>query len=113
MLKRLSFLFLLIALACEKETINYTLIVNVNPPEGGFVNPNGGTVPEGQQISLQATASSQYVFENWSGDETGTSSNISVIMDGYLAVDREYIEKIPHCYLENPKSQPLSKDLNL
>ena len=81
MLKRISFLFLLSVLACSKETINYTLTVNINPPDGGFVNPNGGTVPEGQQISVQATASSQYVFENWSGDETGTSSNISIIMD--------------------------------
>tara|TARA_B100001175_G_scaffold136897_1_gene116359 strand:+ start:368 stop:1729 length:1362 start_codon:yes stop_codon:yes gene_type:complete len=84
MARRLLFILLFIPLffSCSKETINYTLTVNVNPPEGGFVNPNGGTVPEGQQISLQATASSQYVFENWSGDETGTSSNISIIMDG-------------------------------
>ena len=81
MLKRISFLSILLVLACNKETINYNLIVNVSPPESGYVNPNSGIFSENQQISLQATASPQYVFENWSGDEAGTSPNITLTMD--------------------------------
>lgn len=99
MLKRVCFLIFLLFIACSKETINYTLTVNVNPPDGGFVNPSGGTVPEGQQISLQATADSKYVFENWSGDETGTSSNISIIMDGNKTLTANF--RIDPFYLDN------------
>ena len=62
-------------------SINYNLIVNVNPPQSGNVYPNSGVFPENQQISIQASASPQYVFENWSGDEVGTSPGIIITMD--------------------------------
>ena len=81
MIKRIAFLFVFLYVGCNKETINYNLIVNVSPPESGYVNPNSGVFPENQQISLQATASPQYVFENWSGDEAGNSPNITLTMD--------------------------------
>ena len=81
MIKRIAFLFVFLSVGCNKETINYNLIVNVSPPESGYVNPNSGVFPENQQISLQATASPQYVFENWSGDEAGNSPNITLTMD--------------------------------
>ena len=78
----LLLLFIPLVFSCSsEESVNYILTVKINPEGGGFVNPNGGTVPEGQQISLQATASPYYEFENWSGSETGISSNISIIMD--------------------------------
>ena len=80
MIKRIAFLFVFLSVGCNKETINYNLIVNVSPPESGYVNPNSGVFPENQQISLQATASPQYVFENWSGDEVGTSPSIIITM---------------------------------
>ena len=93
MLKRISYLFLILALACSKETINYSLVVNVNPPEGGFVNPDGGTVPAGEQISLLATPADEYLFDGWSGAETGTSPSISIIMDANKSVTANFIKK--------------------
>ena len=81
MLKRIAFLFVLLTLGCNKEAVSYNLIVNVNPPQSGNVYPNSGVFPENQQISIKASDSPQYVFENWSGDEVGTSPSIIITMD--------------------------------
>ena len=99
MLKRISFLSVLLVFACNKETINYNLIVNVNPPQSGSVFPNSGVFPENQQISIQASASPQYVFENWSGDQVGTSHNITVTMDDNKTLTANF--RIDPFYLDN------------
>ena len=99
MLKRISFLSVLLLFACNKETINYNLIVNVNPPQSGNVYPNSGVFPENQQISIQASASPQYVFENWSGDEVGTSPSIIITMDDNKTLTANF--RIDPFYLDN------------
>ena len=99
MIKRIAFLFVFLFVGCNKETINYNLIVNVSPPESGYVNPNSGVFPENQQISLQATASPQYVFENWSGDEAGNSPNITLTMDDNKTLTANF--RIDPFYLDN------------
>ena len=99
MIKRIAFLFVFLSVGCNKETINYNLIVNVSPPESGYVNPNSGVFPENQQISLQATASPQYVFENWSGDEAGNSPNITLTMDDNKTLTANF--RIDPFYLDN------------
>ena len=99
MLKRISFLSVLLVFACNKETINYNLIVNVNPPQSGNVYPNSGVFPENQQISIQASASPQYVFENWSGDEVGTSPSIIITMDDNKTLTANF--RIDPFYLDN------------
>ena len=120
MLKRISFLILLLALACSKEPPDsdgdgiidsldqcpqeagtaaydgcpaYTLTVNSNPSDGGFINPNGGTVKAGQQVSLTATPADEFLFEGWSGAETGTSPTISVIMDKNKSITANFVKK--------------------
>ena len=120
MLKRVSFLILLLFIACSKEPPDsdgdgivdsldqcpkeagsaaydgcpaYTLTVNSNPSDGGFINPNGGTVKAGQQVSLTATPADEFLFESWSGAETGTSPTISVIMDKNKSITANFVKK--------------------
>jgi surface protein len=90
----LLLLFIPLVFSCTNEPLaNYTLTVNINPEDGGFVNPDGGIVPEGQQISLTATPADEFIFDSWSGAATGTSSNVSVIMDANKTVTAKFIKK--------------------
>ena len=43
---------------------NYTLSVNINPPQAGSVSPSGGEYESGLQITLNATPASGYTFDS-------------------------------------------------
>lgn len=83
-MNRLNKLFFIIFLliSCSKENVKYTLNIKINPTDGGYVNISNGEFSSGEQIYIKATASESYTFENWSGDEIGSSNIISVTMDG-------------------------------
>ena len=83
-MNRLNKLFFItfLLLSCSKESVKYTLNIKINPTDGGYVNISNGEFSSGEQISIKATASESYTFENWSGDEIGSSNIISVTMDG-------------------------------
>ena len=90
----LILLFIPLVFSCSgEEFANYTLTVKINPEDGGFVNPDGGTVTEGEQISLAATPADEFIFDSWSGAATGTSTNVSVIMDANKTVTANFIKK--------------------
>jgi uncharacterized repeat protein (TIGR02543 family) len=61
----------------------YTLTVNVYPVEGGSVtkNPNQATYASGSSVILTATANAGYKFVSWSGDATGTTNPLTIIMN--------------------------------
>ena len=82
-MNRLNKLFFIIFLliSCSKESVKYTLNIKINPTDGGYVNISNGEFSSGEQIYIKATASESYTFENWSGDEIGSSNIISVTMD--------------------------------
>ena len=95
-MKKLLLLLLFIPLvftSCSKETIKYTLTTSVNPVEGGDINPNGGIVDEGTQISIVASPAAEYLFDKWSGAASGSSPSISVIMDSDKSVTANFIKK--------------------
>lgn len=73
--------------------IKYTLTTVANPSEGGAINPNGGIVNEGTQISITATPSAEYLFDKWTGAASGNSPSISVIMDSNKSVTANFIKK--------------------
>ena len=94
-MKRIILLLLFIPLvfSCSKETIKYNLTTSVNPIEGGDINPNGGIVDEGTQISIVASPAAEYLFDKWSGAASGSSLSISVIMDSDKSVTANFIKK--------------------
>jgi hypothetical protein len=89
----LLLLFIPLVFSCSKETIKYNLTTSVNPIEGGDINPNGGIVDEGTQISIVASPAAEYLFDKWSGAASGSSPSISVIMDSDKSVTANFIKK--------------------
>ena len=73
----LSFLFVI---SCTKDPIIYTLTTSANPSDGGTVSPSTQQYDEGKTATITATASSEYVFQSWSG-ATGSSNSTSVVMN--------------------------------
>jgi len=71
-------------------TINtYTLgIIAIN----GSVakTPDQASYNHGTTVTLQATANTGYSFANWSGDASGTSNPITVVMDGNKSVTANF-----------------------
>ena len=54
----------------------FTVTVSANPQEGGNVT-GGGTYQEGQSCTVNATANSGYIFNNWTEDGAVVSFNAS------------------------------------
>ena len=78
----------------------YTLTTAVAPAGRGSISanpaPNCGTqYTHGTAVELTATANTGYAFANWSGDAAGTTSPVSVTMDGAKAVTANFD---PLCY---------------
>jgi uncharacterized repeat protein (TIGR02543 family) len=69
--------------------ITYTLTVNANPTAGGVVNRNpthslsqiAGTYITGTQVTVTATANTDYAFNGWSGASTSTNPEITLTMN--------------------------------
>ena len=74
-------LSLLTLTTCESDDpIQYKLSTQVNPPEGGTISPSSGTFDEGEEITLKATPSNEYVFKNWSDDASGDENPMKAVM---------------------------------
>ena len=93
MRKLLLLLSVLFVVSCSKDPIKYTLTTSVNPVESGAVNPNGGTVDEGQQVSVTASPAAEYLFDKWTGAASGTDKTVSVIMDSDKSVTANFVKK--------------------
>ena len=81
-MRRLILLSTLILFSCEKDPIQYTLSVSPNPLQGGYVNPTTGIYNAGETVSILASPNQYYAFRNWSGGWNGTSTSVTITMDG-------------------------------
>ena len=61
--------------------IDYSVEINSNPADGGTVIPNSGTYEAGTQHILTATPNDGYRFNNWSGDITGDSNKLTLLIN--------------------------------
>jgi hypothetical protein len=60
----------------EPPTLTYELVVNVSPDNNaGLVTPENGTYNENEDVTLRATATEGWQFENWSGSGVSSSEN--------------------------------------
>jgi len=69
----LPFLLVLIV-SCSKDPALFQVNFDVNPKDGGSINLSSDTYFEGETLNIEANASKNYVFYNWSGDFYGTDS---------------------------------------
>ena len=65
--------------SCTKE---FVLDASISPVEAGTVIPSEGTYKEGSIVTLNAYPGSEYIFDSWSGDASGSSSSIDMLVDG-------------------------------
>ena len=92
-MKKLALFFsFLFVISCSKDPIIYTLTTSANPAEGGTVSPSTQQYEEGKTATLTATASSEYVFQSWSG-ATGSTNTTSIVMSSDKSVTANFIKK--------------------
>ena len=65
--------------SCTKE---FVLDASISPVEAGTVIPSEGTYKEGSIVTLNAYPRGEYFFDSWSGDASGSSSSIDILVDG-------------------------------
>jgi uncharacterized repeat protein (TIGR02543 family) len=70
----------------------YTLTVNTVGQGSVALNPPGGTYNEGTVVTLTATPSSGWQFDNWSGDLSGTQNPITITMNDDKTVTANFSE---------------------
>lgn len=59
------------------EPNKYSLSVSTNPSDGGTVEPSSGTYEEGNQVTVEATASNGWQFIDWTGDRTSEENPLA------------------------------------
>ena len=82
------------------QTPIYTLSISVSPPTSGSVevqspdsvSPDSNEYETDTQVELTATSSSDWEFASWSGDATGTSPTITIIMNSDKSVTANFKE---------------------
>ena len=92
MKKLFCFAFVLTILSCSEDPIVHTLFTSSNPINGGSVTPSKAEYDNGESVQITAVASSEYVFQNWTG-ASGSETITSVIMDMDKLVTANFIKK--------------------
>src|SRR5690606_28991804 len=81
------FVLLAIVVSCttgtEEPPHSYSLSTAASPAEGGkiTVSPASGAYTEGQTVTLKPEPSPNWVFEQWEGDASGSSSPLTLTMN--------------------------------
>ena len=88
----LLLLFIPLVISCTKDPIIYTLTTSANPSEGGTVSPSTQQYDEGKTATITATASSEYLFQSWSG-ATGSTNSTTVVMNSDKSVTANFVKK--------------------
>ena len=72
----------------EEKITSYTLTVSENPAGAGNVkiDPDKASYSSREKVNLTASANDRYIFTGWSGDASGTTNPIAVIMDSYKSI---------------------------
>jgi hypothetical protein len=84
-------LTLFVLTTCESDDpIQFKLSTQVNPPEGGTISPSSGTFDKGEEITLKATPSDEYVFKNWSDDASGDENPMTAVMTDDMFVTANF-----------------------
>ena len=79
----------------ESVTVKIPYSLTIAAGAGGTTNPVPGTYTygEGTSVSVEATASAGYRFGSWSGDASGTTSPVSITMDGDKTVTANFVRQ--------------------
>ena len=80
-----------VTITANFNAIQYTLTVNAGA--GGSVSSSGGTYNYGDSITINATASTGYSFNNWSGGLNSSDSEITFTITSDLSISASFTER--------------------
>ena len=63
----------------------------MNPPDSGFVNPSSGTYESGQSVTINVSPNTNYEFDKWTGDWSGSTVPLVLTMDGNKSITANFI----------------------
>jgi len=90
-------LALVTVLACEVEepVPTYTLNTSVTPSEGGkiSVSPQESNYVEGSQVTLTPEPNDNWVFKQWEGDVTGSTTPLQLTMTANKSVVGVFVKR--------------------
>ena len=72
----------------------YALAIHVSPQGAGSVSPSAGQFESGAQVTLIASPATGYVFNQWSGDASGTASTIVITINSDTDVIARFEEAL-------------------
>jgi uncharacterized repeat protein (TIGR02543 family) len=76
-------------IATSTSPPTYTITLNASPTDGGTVI-GGGTFPAGSSQSITNTANNGFEFTGWTGDASGTSNPLTVIVNTNLNITANF-----------------------
>ena len=62
----------------------------VSASEGGSVDTSGGSYDSNSSITITATPSDEYEFTGWSGNASGSSNPLTIIMNGNINITANF-----------------------
>ncbi|MGY8946051.1 MAG: InlB B-repeat-containing protein [Flavobacteriales bacterium] len=92
MKKIFLFIGLISIISCSKDPVIHTLFTSSNPIIGGSVSPSKAEYSNGESAEITASASSEYIFQSWTG-ASGIDSKTSVVMDMDKLVTANFVKK--------------------
>jgi hypothetical protein len=80
-------------LTASQANFGITLTASYNSSEGTLLaNPNKLPYEAGESVVVTATPNAGYLFSNWSGDSTATTSSITLTMDASKTVNANFVQ---------------------
>jgi uncharacterized repeat protein (TIGR02543 family) len=70
----------------------YSLVALINPAGSGTVTPAGGTYDGSANVTLYAIPSAGYRFDHWSGDASGNTTSVNVIMTDNRTITANFVK---------------------
>lgn len=92
----------------EGDVTQYALNATAEPTGSGSITlePSGANYNAGTEVTLTASPESGYVFKNWSGDASGTSPTMTVIMDSDKSITAHFTDTGAESYVLTTSSNP-------
>ncbi len=83
--------------ACEVEEPipTYTLTISSSPAEGGkiTISPQVPNHPEGSQVTLTPEPNENWVFKQWEGDATGSTTPLQITMTTNKTITGVFVKR--------------------
>jgi len=85
---------LFLVLAINASAINFTLTVNTQGSGTVTRNPNNSSYPLGATVTVTATPATNWHFDHWSGNVTGTLNPTNIRMTSNVVMTANFRSRL-------------------